>query len=274
MTSRREPLERIAAALDRIAPRVSEPTDWQAHPAYIWSGRSGQPVSSFETIAFDQLRGIAQQKEFVRTNLERLASGTAAHDMLLWGARGMGKSALVRAATKSIQMKLPGKIALVQVAPDGLKDIAALIETLGAQDRAFLLFLDDLGFDEGDAHGHLALRSLLDGGVVERPPHIRLAVTSNRRAIVRRDESEGLAFHERDERDDALALADRFGLTVGFHPCDQETYLEILRSYTDPLDLAFDEEEALAWAIARGNRSGRTAYQFACEIAGRSGKSL
>jgi hypothetical protein len=149
-----------------------------------------------------------------------------------------------------------------------------LIEVLAQQDRAFLLYLDDLGFGAGDSQDNLALRSMLDGGAMQRPANIRLAVTSNRRAIVQRDHDEAGALHERDERDDALALADRFGLTLGFHPCDRDTYLEILRAYTEPLGLQVDDEEALAWAIARGNRSGRTAHQFAVELAGRAGRFL
>lgn len=271
MSDRREPLERIAAALERIAPAVAEPTDWLAHPAYVWAADSVRAVTKLETTPLEQLRGIDQQKMAVTANLARLASGAAAHDMLLWGSRGMGKSALVRAA---VQAEGPGKLALVQVAPGALAGFPALVEALEGQNRAFLLFVDDLGFGDRDTQDNLALRSLLDGGVIARPPNVRLAVTSNRRAIVARDMEENQPLHERDERDNALALADRFGLTLGFHPCDRATYLEILRGYADPLGLDVDEEEALAWAIARGNRSGRTAYQFACELAGREGKQL
>jgi uncharacterized protein len=124
------------------------------------------------------------------------------------------------------------------------------------------------------AADNLALRSLLDGGIMARPPQIRVAVTSNRRGIVARDADESAALHERDERDDALALADRFGLSLAFHPADRDTYLAIIRSYTTPLGLGFDEEEAMAFAIQRGNRSGRTALQFATELAGRAGVKL
>ncbi|AWW73195.1 ATPase [Erythrobacter sp. KY5] len=274
MTERREPLERIADALERLAPPVQSPVDWLGSPAYVWTGNVAKPVARIETIEFETLRGIDEQKIAVSTNLERLAKGAAAHDMLLWGARGMGKSGLIRAASARLIEKHPGRFALVQVVSDGLSSIADLIDILSKQDRAYLLFLDDLGFAHGQPHENLALRSLLDGTIVARPSNIRLAVTSNRRAIVQRGHEEAAALHERDERDDALALADRFGLTLGFHPCDQGTYLEIVHAYTDPLDLSFDEEEALAWAIARGNRSGRIAYQFANEVAGRSGKAL
>ena len=135
------------------------------------------------------------------------------------------------------------------------------------------MFIDDLGFGGDGRAEMLALRSLLDGGIAPRPPHIRLVVTANRRGIIEREDISA-AIHERDERDDALALADRFGLTLGFHPADKGTYLAILAGYVAPLGLDFDPEEAMAFAIQRGNRSGRTALQFATELAGRAGKSL
>ena len=274
MSGRHTLFERIAAALDRLAPPAGEPADWLAHPAYLWTETGAHPVPAITTTPLAQLRGIDAQKAAVCTNLARLAEGAAAHDMLLWGARGMGKSALVRAAVAELAMAKPGALALVQIAPGALAAFPDLIAALVEQPRAFLLFIDDLGFDAGDARDNLALRSLLDGGIVARPANIRLAVTSNRRAIVAREAEENAPLHERDERDNALALADRFGLTLGFHPCDRATYLAIVRGYADPLDLAVDEEDALAWAIARGNRSGRTAYQYACELAGRAGLAL
>ncbi len=257
-----------------MAPPLPPPTDWSRGAGFVWDGRSARSVAAFDTPALDQLRGIADQKAAVCANLGRLASGAAAHDMLLWGARGMGKSALIRAAVAGSQAEHADKLALVQITPGALHTIPALIEALADETRAFVLFIDDLGFDARDTQGNLALRSLLDGGVVTRPANIRLAVTSNRRAIISRDADESDALHERDERDNALALADRFGLTLGFHPCDRETFLEIVRAYIDPLGLDFNEEEALAWAITRGSRSGRTAHQFACEIAGRAGLRL
>lgn len=266
-------MERIAAALERLAPLPIAPVDWAKHPAYLWTTGAPQPLAELNALPLAGLHGIDTQREAVCTNLKRLASGVAAHDMLLWGARGMGKSALIRSAVKYLQ-DAGAEIALVQVRADGFATIPQLIEVLAKQSRAALLFLDDLGFDEGDSQGNLALRSLLDGGAQGRPAHIGVAVTSNRRAIVQRERDREGTLHERDERDNALALADRFGLTLAFHPCDQATYLDIVRSYTDPLGLEIDEIEAQRWAIARGNRSGRTAYQFACEVAGRAGLSL
>ena len=274
MAARRDTLERIAAALERIAPPIPQPPDWSCGAGFVWDGRSARSIATFDTPALVQLRGIADQKTAVCANLDRLASGAAAHDMLLWGARGMGKSALIRAAVAGMQAQHADRLALIQITPDALHTIPALIDGLTSETRAFVLFVDDLGFDAGDTQSNLALRSLLDGGVVTRPANIRLAVTSNRRAIVSRDADESDALHERDERDNALALADRFGLTLGFHPCGRDTFLEIVRAYTDPLGLEIEEDKALAWAIERGSRSGRTAYQFACEIAGRAGLQL
>jgi uncharacterized protein len=266
-------LERIAAALERLAPPAPAPTDWLSAPAYVWEGERARAVAEMDALPLAALHGIEAQKVALRNNCARLASGAAAHDVLLWGARGMGKSALVRAAIADVQAEIPGALALVQLAPGTLPSFPALIAELAQQERAFLLFIDDLGFGADGRSEMLALRSLLDGGVAPRPAHIRLAVTANRRAIVEREDTSA-AIHERDERDDALALADRFGLTLGFHPADKETYLAILAGYTAPLDLSFDAEEAMAYAIQRGNRSGRTALQFATELAGRAGKVL
>ena len=268
-----EPWERIAAALERLAPPPPLPTDWMAHPAYIWEGYTARAVPVLDALPLAALHGIEAQKVALRDLCARLASGAAAHDVLLWGARGMGKSALVRACVADVQTDAPQSLALVQIAPGSLPGFPTLIAELAQQSRAFLLFIDDLGFGADGRAEMLALRSLLDGGVSPRPAHIRLAVTANRRSIVEREDT-STAIHERDERDDALALADRFGLTLGFHPADKDTYLTILDSYTAPLGISFDAEEAMAFAIQRGNRSGRTALQFATELAGRAGKRL
>ena len=266
--------ERIAAALERLSPPPPAPTDWLAAPAYWWDGAGATAVPALAALPLAGLIGIDAQKAAVRANLARLASGAAAQDMLLWGARGMGKSALLRAALADVAAAHPGRIALVQVASDALASFPRLIGALAPVARAFVIFIDDLGFAAEAKAENLALRSLLDGGVIPRPPHIRVAVTSNRRGIVSRSADESAALHERDERDDALALADRFGLALAFHPADRATYLAIIASYLAPLGLAFNEEAAMAFAIARGNRSGRTALQFATEIAGQAGRAL
>lgn len=265
-------LERIAAALERLAPPPPPPSNWLSAPAYVWEGERARPVPVLDALPLDALHGIGAQKVALRDLCARLASGAAAHDALLWGARGMGKSALVRACVADVQRET-NALALVQLAPGTLPTFPALIAELAGEKRAFLLFIDDLGFGADGRAEMLALRSLLEGGIAPRPAHIRLVVTANRRGIIQREDTSG-AIHERDERDDALALADRFGLTLGFHPADKDTYLAILKGYTAPQGLAFDPEEAMAFAIQRGNRSGRTALQFATELAGRVGKRL
>lgn len=269
-----EALQRIAAALERLGPPVALAADWLSAPAYWWDGTSASAVPALDALPLTGLIGIEPQRQAVCMNLGRLANGAAAHDMLLWGARGMGKSALIRACVADVTNQRPGALSLVQLAPGTLASFPALIGQLSPVERAFLLFIDDLGFGEDGKADNLALRSLLDGGIIPRPAHIRVAVTSNRRGIISRNSDENAALHERDERDDALALADRFGLTLAFHPANRETYLAIVRSYSEPLGLSFSEEEALSFAIQRGNRSGRTALQFATELAGRSGMRL
>lgn len=270
-----DPLERIAAALERLAPAPPASVDWRAAPAYVWDAKTGRAVDAIEAPALDQLIGIDRQKAVVSENVARLAQGRAAHDMLLWGARGMGKSALVRAATISAQADDEGSLALVQVAPDALETLPALFALLGREPRNFLVYLDDLGFDEGDAAGPRHLRSWLEGGVEARPANVRLAVTSNRRAIVPRHGAEqDDPLNPRDALDDLQALADRFGLTIGFHNADQVTYLAIVAAYAEPRGLEWVEADALEWAKRRGARSGRTAWQYVTELAGRAGRRI
>ncbi len=205
----------------------------------------------------------------------RHASGHAAHDMLLWGARGMGKSALVRAATVAAQAEAPERLALVQIAPDALDTLARLFVVLHPIERRFLVYIDDLGFEDGDSAGPRRLRSWLEGGVEARPGNVRIAVTSNRRAIVPRHLSEqDDPINPRDAVDDRLALADRFGLSVGFHNCSQDDYLAIVAGYAAANGLSWDEGDALEWAKRRGARSGRVGWQFVTELAGRAGKAL
>jgi len=269
----RDPLARIADALERIAPRPSLPADWLGQPAYVWDGSAARGIAVLEAPDLALMRGIDAQKAAVTTNVRRLASGAAAHDMLLWGARGMGKSALLRAAVRGAQAEDERSIALVQAAPDA--GLARLFEVLRGVDRRFLVFLDDLGFDAGDAQAARHLRSWLEGGVEARPRNVRLAVTSNRRAIVERVHAEqDDPINPRDAVDDRLALADRFGLSLGFHNCSQDDYLAIIAGYAAHYALAWDEADALEWSKRRGARSGRVAWQYVGELAGRAGKAL
>lgn len=264
-------LVRIAEALERLAPPPPPPVDWLAHPAYVWTGQGARPVTRLEAPALERMHGIDAQKQAVVTNVLRLASGAAAHDMLLWGSRGMGKSAVLRAAVNAADAACPGRIALVQALPDAT--LPLLFGQLRQIDRRFLVFLDDLGFDAGDSEGARLLRSWLEGGVEARPANVRLAVTSNRRAIVERHLSEqDDPINPRDVVDDRLALADRFGLSLGFHACNQDDYLAIIAGYCEERGLAFDPHDALEWSKRRGGRSGRVAWQYVNEVAGRAGQ--
>jgi predicted AAA+ superfamily ATPase len=275
MTDPDDTLARIADALQRLAPAPTAATDWLAAPAYLWTGREGRPIARIEAPPLALLKGIEGQKAAVHGNIARLAAGHAAHDMLLWGARGMGKSALVRSAVLAAQQDRPARIALVQVATDAVGSLAALFAELARSERRFLVFIDDLGFAAGDAAGPRHLRSWLDGGVEARPGNVRLAVTSNRRAIVARHAVEqDDPLNPRDAVDDQLALADRFGLSLGFHACSQDEYLAIVRGYAEDLGLEWAAAEALEWAKRRGARSGRVAWHVITELAGRSGKPL
>jgi len=249
--------------------------DWAAAPAYVWTGHTARPVARIEAPTLDLLQGIDRQKHAVSENVQRHAHGHAAHDMLLWGARGMGKSALLRSAVAAAQLEQPERLALVQVAADALPSLAELFAALGTEERRFLVFVDDIGFAPGDAAGPRLLRSWLDGGVEARPGNVRLAVTSNRRSIVAREAGEqDDPLHPRDALDDQLALADRFGLALGFHACSQDDYLAIVRGYAAEYGLDYTETEALEWAKRRGARSGRVAWHFIVELAGRAGKAL
>jgi uncharacterized protein len=270
-----ELLARIASALERLAPSPPPEIDWLAHPAYVWDGTAARALDAIEAPKLELLGGIEAQKARVTENIARLSKAHPAHDMLLWGARGMGKSALVRSAVAAAQRDDSASIALVQVATDALASLSALFTILGVNSRNYLIFIDDLGYSPDDLDGPRHLRSWLEGGIEARPANVRLAVTSNRRAILPRDAGEqNDPLNPRDAVDDKLALADRFGLSLGFHNCNQDDYLAIIGGYANAHGLAWDEKEALEWAKRRGTRSGRTAWQFVTELAGKSGKRL
>lgn len=264
-----DPLDRIAAALERLAPPPPHAADPLAHPAYLWREGVLAAARAWSPQPVETLIGIDRQKAALLDNLRRLGSGHAAHDVLLWGARGSGKSALVGGAVAAAQAE-GGDLALVQVSD--LDSLPALFGLLAHLPRAFALFVDDLGFDSpAEAR---ALRSLLEGGAEARPANARLVVTSNRRHLLPRDHAEQDAINPRDALDDQLALADRFGLSLGFHALDQDGYLTIVRSYAGARELAFDPADAVRWAAQRGSRSGRVAWQYVVELAGRGGRAV
>ncbi len=265
-----DPLDRIAAALERLSPPPPPAADPRAHPAYVWRGDALRPARAFAPLPLAMLIGLDRQKAVLVANLRRLADGHASQDVLLWGARGTGKSALVKSAVASVQAD-GGNLGLVDVSDLG--GLPALFAALAPVDRAFVLFVDDLGFDEpAEAR---TLRSMLEGGAEPRPANVRLAVTANRRHLAPRDIAEqDSAINPRDSIDDHLALADRFGLSLGFHALDQDGYVAIVAAYAQAHGLTFDPHEAVGWATRRGSRSGRVAWQFIVDLAGRAGKSL
>ncbi len=269
----RDVLDRIAEALERLAPPAASPVDWTAGEAFLWDRRGPSAITPFNPVDIDLLTGIDQQKSRLLDNTSHHARGHAAHDVLLWGSRGMGKSALAKSVVRALQAQ-GEEIALVEAPSDQLKNLPALFGLLASVDRRFILFIDDIGFAEGSPEPRL-LRSMLEGGASERPANVRLYVTSNRRQILSRQMSEqDDPINPRDAVDDQLALSDRFGLRLGFHAASQDAYLAIIARYAEAHGLAFEREDALLWAKQRGSRSGRVAWQYIVELAGRAGKSL
>jgi uncharacterized protein len=272
MTDTAPLLARIADALDRIAPPPAAPADLNAHPAYHWDGKALAPVANFKPLPLGLIIGIDRQREGIKENTRRHASGHAAHDILLWGARGMGKSALVKSVAAALQDEgLP--VAIIEAAADHIATLPALFTLLSASKRRFILFIDDIAFDGDDATPRV-LRSMLEGGAEARPANVRLYVTSNRRNIVDRDMAENEAINARDVADDKLALADRFGLKLGFQYPDQDGYLAMVAAYAGHFKLDWDTADALAFAHTRGGRSGRIAWHYAVELAGRASQQI
>lgn len=266
-------LTRIAEALERIAPKPAPSADLATARAYVWDGVAIGAVEDFAPVDYDLLTGIDAQKAALLENSRRHAAGHAAHDALLWGARGTGKSAVVASVVGQLQQE-GQDIALLQCAIDELASLPTLFSLLRRTHRPFILFLDDLGFDEGVGDAR-ALRSLLQGGTAARPANVRLYVTSNRRHIVPRHLSEqDDPINPRDVVDDRMALSDRFGLSLGFHALDQDAYVAIVAGYAGKLGVAFDPLDAIQWATQRGSRSGRVAWQYVVELAGRHGLTV
>jgi predicted AAA+ superfamily ATPase len=254
-------LLRIAHSLERLAPAPAPEADPARGAAFRWDGARLETVERLDALPLGRFAGVDSQIAALQRSIHSLAHGAPSHDILLWGARGMGKSALVRAVA------VEAGVALVQASAGQLATLPRLFARLEAVPRPFLLFVDDLAFAAADPDVRL-LRSLLDGGISARPDNVRLAVTSNHRHLVERDS--GDSRHGRDAADDQLALVDRFGLVLGFHVPDQADYLEMVRRHLEAEGLCFDETEALAFALARGGRSGRTAWHYRTELLARA----
>ncbi len=267
-----EALNRIADALERLVP-VPRAMPASGAPAYVWRHGGLIAVPEFRPLSLALLTGIDAQRDALVENGRRLAQGHAAHDALLWGARGAGKSALVKSGIGALQAE-GLDLALVEVPADALQDLPDAFAILRQWSRPAIVFIDDLAFEGSDAAAR-ALRSVLEGGAEARPAHVRLYVTSNRRHILSRDMAEQeSAINPRDVVDDRLALADRFGLSLGFHVCDQEAWLAMIEGYASTFGLEWDRQDALTWATQRGARSGRIAWHYVVELAGRAGKAV
>lgn len=260
-----DPLARIAAALERAFPPSPVPPRGDA-AAFRWL-TGGLVATPLAALPLDLLTGIDAQLATLIGNTRRLAAGHAAHDALLWGVRGAGKSAAVKSVVATVQASLP-RLALVELAAGQAPALPQLFDALVALARPVVVFVDDLGFEADDGAARL-LRSVLDGGVQARPASVRLYVTANRRHLVARAAADPLQV--RDEVEDELALADRFGISIGFHAADQAHYLAMCERYARALGVAFDPADALRFASLRGARSGRVAHHYAVEVAGRAG---
>jgi uncharacterized protein len=275
-------LTRIAAALERLAPPAPPANALDAADAFVWHADRDwlEPVPVVNRVELDLLRGIDRVRDILLANTERFAKGLPANNVLLWGARGTGKSALVKAVHARINERQPNALALVEIHREDIPSLPRLLALIRDGSRRCLLFCDDLSFDQHDA-SYKSLKAVLEGGVEGRPANVVLYATSNRRHLMPRDMIENersTAINPAEAVEERVSLSDRFGLWLGFHSIDQETYHAIVRGYAQRYGLDLPEEqlkaEAGEWSITRGSRSGRVAWQFIQDLAGRLGKKL
>jgi uncharacterized protein len=275
-------LRRVADALERLAPPAAPKSDLTAADAFVWHAdrRWLEPVARVSRIELDLLKGIDRVRDILIDNTRRFARGLPANNVLLWGARGMGKSSLVKAVHAAIAAETPHVLALVEIHREDISSLPRLLALLRGAERRFILFCDDLSFDDADT-SYKSLKAVLEGGIEGRPPNVVLYATSNRRHLMSRDMIENeraTAINPGDTTEEKISLSDRFGLWLGFHACDNETYHAMVQGYARRygLDLAADrlKAEAGEWAITRGARSGRVAWQYIQDLAGRLGKKI
>lgn len=275
-------LTRIADAAERLVPGDRKPLDIHAADAFVWNGDTGclEPVRAPAVVHLRLLQGLEEAARRLLVNTRHFAQGLPANNALIWGARGTGKSSLVKAVHQSIVAELPGALALIEISREDIATLPQLLARLRGLSRRFLLFCDDLSFDQGDP-SYKALKSVLDGGIGGRPDNVVLYVTSNRRHLVARsmvENEQSTALMAGEAVEENISLSDRFGLWIGFHNMDQATYLRAVAGYACHFGLTIEPAElqaqALEWATARGARSGRVAWQFIQELAGRLGCKL
>jgi predicted AAA+ superfamily ATPase len=269
---------RAAAALERLAPPPTSGVDLGLADAFVWEARGERlrPVPRVAGVPFDLLCGIERVAEVLFDNTRRFARGLPANNALLWGARGMGKSSLVKAVHGRLNEQQPGCLVLIEVHREEIESLPRLLHLLAAAaDRRCLLFCDDLSFDAGEA-SYKSLKAVLEGGLEGRPANVLLYATSNRRHLMPRqmiDNERSTAIHPGEAVEEKVSLSDRFGLWLGFHPCSQDVYLAMVERYAAhfslPMAAAELRREALEWAKTRGSRSGRVAWQLIQDVAGR-----
>ena len=276
-----EDLTRIAEALERIAPAPLAAPDFEGAKAFVWHVEPDrlEPVAHVNRIDLELLVGIDRSRDTLLENTMRFAKGLPANNALLWGARGMGKSSLVKAVHGRITSDgLPLK--LIEVQREDLPSIGRCLAMLRGVDARFVIYCDDLSFSHDDEH-YKSLKAVLDGGIEGRPDNVILYATSNRRHLMPRDMIEnerGSAINPAEAVEEKVSLSDRFGLWLGFHTCDQDAYLAMIRGYSAAYGIEIDEDtlwaEAIEWQATRGSRSGRVAWQYFTDLAGRRGVTL
>lgn len=282
-------LTRIAEALDRLSPPPPAGgllAGDDAADAFVWQAENGvlQPVAAVNRVALPLLQGIDRMRDILLDNTARFARGLPANNALLWGARGMGKSSLVKAAHASVNADLPdglSRLALVEIHREDIPTLPRLLTQLReAAPRRFILFCDDLSFDSDDS-SYKSLKGVLDGGIEGRPANVLFYATSNRRHLMPRDMIENersTAINPAEAVEEKVSLSDRFGLWLGFHNCDQDTFFRMVEGYARYFGLDVPAEqiqaEAREWSVTRGSRSGRVAWQYVQDLAGRLGKTL
>ena len=275
-------LGRIAGALERLAPPPPPPIDLGAADAFVWNpdGPALLPVPKVSRVDIDLLRGVDRQKTLLLDNTLRFARGFPANNVMLWGARGMGKSSLVKAAHARANQEHPGSLALIEIHREDIRTLPDLLNYLRGQARRCLILCDDLSFEKEDAD-YKALKSVLDGGIEGRPENVLFYATSNRRHLMPRDMIENersTAINPSEAIEEKVSLSDRFGLWIGFHNCDQQTFFAMIEGYARAMNLPIEPEalraQAAEWSVTRGGRSGRVAWQFIQDLAGRLGVRL
>lgn len=274
-------LDRIAVALERLAPPAQETQDLSLHDAYVWnSSEKLDPVEEVSRVDIGLLKGIDHVRDILSENTQRFASGFAANNALLWGARGMGKSSLVKAIHGAINKDTPNSLCLVEIHREDIDGLPVLLRQLRGSQRRFIAFCDDLSFD-GDDASYKSLKAALEGGIEGRPKNVLFYATSNRRHLIPRDMMENersTAINPAEAVEEKVSLSDRFGLWLGFHNCSQTDYLDMIDGYVAHFGLKTKREtthaEAIEWSATRGARSGRVAWQFIQDLAGRLKRSL